>query len=525
MKTRRNRLTIAARWAWIGVRRSKHRLAGHFQQHSVWPLATATGIIGIILLLLMHLSMLNAAVARPQGDTGGEAVAAEPAALLKPVSDRDEQPEPEPFELEPFPEQPAFDTAPIDRPDPAPIDDPFDEDSALDEAATPIPHREEMPPWRRNPVDAPQWDVEIERQAPSASGGDLDDEAEFMVDSGLSPITVEGETLLEQLGVLPSPGLTALPVDDWNAFDVVRLHGGATQIPYRGLPDPPPASLADEIDPADFDALGSPSYRELALHILKEIPGSATAERSYEYEIVVRNDGVDTIEQFEVDEQLGEDVQVLSAVPDAHYDNDRLRWRLRDLRPGDERRLAVTVLPKTGGRFEQATLVTAAAAVGAETRVEGPRLEFDVEAPQRVEVGQWCPIRFRVTNVGATDVSGIVIEDDLSEKLVHEDGRELGYDVGTLAPGESKEAQLAVKADALGTATNIARVTVNDTTVDEVSTRVEIAEATRQTPPTPAPRVGGPAARPQYPLCPCCGRHHPQWGGFHGGPSGAPALY
>ncbi len=420
--TRNHRLPIAARLAWIWTRRAKHRLDGHLRRHSVWPLATATGVIGIILLLLMHLSMLNAAVPKPDADGEAQPVVAEPEALFGTVPAEEDPP----FEFEeepPFISEPAFEApkedpepwVPATNPDPPLEDEPPEFDAGVDRFNAHA--KPKLPPWRvtpavESPADPPQWDVEIERFAAPQSASDsleqMEHQAEFVVDSSLTSPTFEGEVLLEQLDVLTNVDLSAPPQDDWNVFDVIRLQAATVATPYRGLLDPPDSEPVDyDVSSHEFGSGNAPSYRDLALSIVKEFPEAITADSSYEYRIVVRNDGIDTLDQFDVEEQLPGDTQVLAAVPDAHYANDRLRWRLRDLQPGDERIIAVTVLPQAEGQAEHTTAVIAEANVGAQTSVEGVRLEFDVEAPRQVEVGQWCPIRFRVTNTGSTEVTGI----------------------------------------------------------------------------------------------------------------------
>jgi len=538
MPNRKQPLHPAARWAWITIRRSKYRLAGHFQRHSVWPLATVTGVIGIILLLVMHLSAAVGAgqfdesdepftIDTPEQETGSQTplkrawdgvppprrplpadepldVFEEPPPFAEPSA---ESPMPaDPFEL--IGEQPLFDPPPQQPIDPPP-------EQPIEPSREPI---EAVPPpiEEFSIAEPPEWEIEIERRATSDDVARAAEESEhtpeFLVGSNESVATLEGETLLEQLELLPLAEPPA-QADDWSLFDIARLRDADFSATYEGLLDPPQSEWTASGSASD-DAFGeTPSgYRELALSVHKEYPEQATTANSYEYQIVVRNEGVDAVDHFDVEEHVGRDFRVLNATPDAYLADNRLSWRLRNLQPGDEQTLAVSVKPIVEGPAEHVTLVSAAAAVGAETQVESPKLEFDVTAPPTAQVGQPCRIRFRVTNIGSSEIAGIVIEDDLSDELAHKGGRELDYDIGTLAPGESKQAQLVVRADALGTGTSVARLAVGDAVIEQVSSRVEIEEQSQQpTVPTasPATATRQPARLPAP--CPCCGRYHVHW--------------
>jgi hypothetical protein len=272
---------------------------------------------------------------------------------------------------------------------------------------------------------------------------------------------------------------------------------------YQGLPadaqEADDERYRDERQPIPHDPEQS---KELAVSIHKVVPDEASTETSYDYQIIVRNDGTSVVEEYNVEERIGRNLRVINAYPDAVYENGALYWKLRNLQPGREQTLTVTVVAVDAGATEPLTILNAGTNVGAGTEVQGPRLLFDVYVPQRVQVGQALPIRFRVTNVSSVEVEDVVIEDDLSDELTHRGGRELGYKLGTLAPGETREARLVARAEALGSATNVARVAVNHSVVDEVSSIIQVAEVVPQTDPPTQARSQTPAPARSYPPAP-----------------------
>jgi uncharacterized repeat protein (TIGR01451 family) len=108
-------------------------------------------------------------------------------------------------------------------------------------------------------------------------------------------------------------------------------------------------------------------------------------------------------------------------------------------------------------------------------------LQFELIAPPRANIGQLIPYKFRVTNAGGSDATGVMIRNVLPAGLRHDGGNELEYEVGVLPPGKSREVELGLLAAATGRVVNPATVTADgglrvtaEAIVDVVGPRVEV---------------------------------------------------
>ncbi len=220
---------------------------------------------------------------------------------------------------------------------------------------------------------------------------------------------------------------------------------------------------------------------ELDVSVEKRSPSEVAANLPTHYEIWVHNHGAKPVESVDVDDNVPPTHRVIAVNPPALFDRDTLRWRLRNLRPNELRKLTVELVPTETGTIETFASVKATITVSSSTNVEAQsasnlrpeaipsipstpnvhevspeprppivRLRLDVDAPDRLRVGQPCGIVFTVTNAGNQQVEGIWLRTSLPETLTHRIGQRLEYIVGRLAAGESKEIHLAPQARTVG---------------------------------------------------------------------------
>ncbi len=209
------------------------------------------------------------------------------------------------------------------------------------------------------------------------------------------------------------------------------------------------------------------------------------------------------VERVVVEDVVPASHRVLNVAPLALLDDRTLRWQLDRLRPGEEQTLNVELQPDGEGSIETTSTVRAYAAVSFQTEVAGPRLKLEVISPERVAVGQPFPIRYRITNTGAAAAEHVLLREDLPSELTHRDGRRLDCDLGTLEPGETREALLTAMAATPGATAHQVKVQADGGSADEVERSVLIAEAPArrevpvERPPEPRPPVRRPPPRPE----------------------------
>jgi hypothetical protein len=139
------------------------------------------------------------------------------------------------------------------------------------------------------------------------------------------------------------------------------------------------------------------------------------------------------------------------------------------------------------------------------TNVAVPQLRFTVLSPERVPLGGTCRVGFRVTNTGNVATDDVRVLFDLPQELSYRKGRALEYAVGTLAPGETREARLTARADALGSGVCRGVIQTSGERISDAEAPIAISQPqpVRNPPPVlmPAPQFYGSPA--PYAPCPC----------------------
>ena len=100
------------------------------------------------------------------------------------------------------------------------------------------------------------------------------------------------------------------------------------------------------------------------------------------------------------------------------------------------------VVPLAEGEIGSVASVRFRADATSRTKVTRPELEVDVTAPEQVRAGEELALAITVKNVGTGVARTVVIEEDVPAGLKHAAGRELEYEIGDLAPGESRSVRL-----------------------------------------------------------------------------------
>jgi hypothetical protein len=139
------------------------------------------------------------------------------------------------------------------------------------------------------------------------------------------------------------------------------------------------------------------------------------------------------------------------------------------------------------------------------TNVATPQLDFTVLSPERVPLGGTCRVGFRVTNTGTVATEGVKVLFDLPEGLSYSKGRALEYAVGTLAPGETREARLTARAEAMGSGVCRGIIQTSGERIADGKATISISQPQPARNPTPmllpAPQFYGTPI--PYDPCPC----------------------
>ena len=266
--------------------------------------------------------------------------------------------EPEPM-LHPLPEQPAASptTPPVIPPrnEPEPFVDPLDN----------------LPPFGPLPVESDPVRPPMEEPAapPMIPGTPVelgvgvlrlpkDDEERFLLESGTVRENLSREVRLDAWDRFVEQRREPLPVRSY--WD--RLSREEKQRLEENLGGPPTRT--------EYDPGPEPARTDLNLGVQKHLPPKSTVHEPLKYDIIVENRGQEMIDMVDVDEAVPPTHRLTDVSPAAYFESQLLRWRLKELRPGEQRRLEVEVVPTESGAIETITSVRPMARVSFLTQVE-----------------------------------------------------------------------------------------------------------------------------------------------------------
>ncbi len=198
------------------------------------------------------------------------------------------------------------------------------------------------------------------------------------------------------------------------------------------------------------------------LRIEKKAQAEAEVGEKFVYEIIVENVGTVPAQYVVVEERIPKGARMERSQPQAHIGRDRiLRWELETMPPNTQKVIKVEITPLEAGPIGSVATVRFAAQVATKTVVTAPTLSLSIKHAPEVAVGEQVPVKFVITNSGTGTARKASLRAVLQEGLQHPAGLDLDQDLGTLAPGQSKEIELTVTAAEQGRYTPHVIVTAN----------------------------------------------------------------
>ena len=365
---------------------------------------------------------------------------------------RNQEP-PEKNELAQFEQPPGFDDDPLPdfgTPEPRKVTpEPEDE---FKPAENPAPKQPSSP----NPFPLGEWGTKPGAKSPAPKAVPVPAQpasppARQSFPQQLSP---------EQQPAQPQPTpMKERPVPNYTPVDDLPLRESRRE--ERPAPPGTPLRQPSEVRPSSYNVpereqplTGSGTFnenvpagpRQPQLKIEKVAPPKAVLGQPLVYHIIISNVGDSPANQVVVEDMVPRGANCTGTIPQAELIRDKLVWKLGTLKPNEQRKISIRVVPTTRGQIGSVATVNFVAEVTSRTTVTAPAFRLIMDTPPKANLGDVVALNFQMINNGSGDASGVVLYATLPAGLTHPEGRELEYVVGGLKAGETKKVSLQLTA-------------------------------------------------------------------------------
>lgn len=212
-----------------------------------------------------------------------------------------------------------------------------------------------------------------------------------------------------------------------------------------------------------------------ALAIEKIAPAEVQVGRTAIFQVLVRNVGDVPVHSVELHDEVPQGAELADSTPRAQLGaSGELVWDLGTLQPGDEASVEMQIIPRTEGELGSVATVRFHADATVRTVATRPELVLRASSQPDVLVGEDAVVTIEVTNRGSGAATGVVVEQALPQQFEHPSGAQIEYEVGDLAPGESREVQLMLTAARAGPTSNRMKARADGDLVVEADWQIEV---------------------------------------------------
>jgi len=192
------------------------------------------------------------------------------------------------------------------------------------------------------------------------------------------------------------------------------------------------------------------------LSIQKTAPEEIQVGKPAVFRVEVKNTGSVAAQNVEIRDQIPEGTRLIDTKPSASRgERGELVWNLGKIEPGGGESVEMQVMPTAEGEIGSVATVVFSASASMRTRATKPQLALNVAAPQTIMIEGQMTLSITVSNPGSGVATHVVLEEHVPPCLQHPAGAELEYEVGDLAPNESKSIELQLTAVRPGQAANL----------------------------------------------------------------------
>jgi uncharacterized repeat protein (TIGR01451 family) len=188
-----------------------------------------------------------------------------------------------------------------------------------------------------------------------------------------------------------------------------------------------------------------------AIVMQKAAPTEIQVGKPAKFAVKIRNTGQATATDLVVRDEVPKGTKLIDTSPSAaRIEGSQIVWELGSLEPNQETLVTMQVMPLSEGEVGSVATVTFNTQASVRTRCTKPELVLEHTAPRRVLSGSPVAFTIKLSNPGSGSTTGVTLEATVPKGLSHPAGAELEFEVGTLAPGETRELELTLNATEAG---------------------------------------------------------------------------
>ena len=189
-----------------------------------------------------------------------------------------------------------------------------------------------------------------------------------------------------------------------------------------------------------------------AIQLEKVTPEDVQLGALFDYSIKVKNLTDMPLDDVVVVEHIPNGFNFTNATPSANKSGGALTWSLGSLAPRANEEIKVSGFATSAGSLTNRATVTYTIPASANVRVLQAVLQLVRNAPTEAYVCEPIPVTFSISNKGNGTAEGVTIVETLPDGMQTEDGkRQVTFDVGTLAPSQSRDFATSLRAIQAGT--------------------------------------------------------------------------
>jgi uncharacterized repeat protein (TIGR01451 family) len=203
-------------------------------------------------------------------------------------------------------------------------------------------------------------------------------------------------------------------------------------------------------------------------------PATAKIGQTVTYQIMVKNVSSAPVAGVLVRNRLSAGVKVLNTQPEAQNDGTYLTWDIGTLEPRQEKRIDLQVQPMMKGDLACQATVRFTGSSTSHLLVKEPKLAIKALGPDKVVLNDPANLTLVVSNPGDGVAEQVKVRANLADGLEYPRGHSVEFELGNLAPQESRSVQLVCNTKAGGKQSFDALATAEGNLRAEAMSSVEV---------------------------------------------------